>query len=57
MQMGAGSMSGAKVALAPTSDPHVWKGLVRFSMGGPWTVDILYDDKKMSVPLNVAGSM
>ena len=57
MQMGGGSMSGAKVTLAPTADPHVWSGVVRFSMGGPWTVEIIYDGKKMSVPVNVAGSM
>jgi mono/diheme cytochrome c family protein len=57
MQMGASSMSTPKVTLVATSDPHVWKGVVRFSMGGPWTVEVLYDGKKLSVPLNVAGSM
>jgi mono/diheme cytochrome c family protein len=57
MQMGSSSMSGAKIALTATADPHVWKGVVRFSMGGPWTIEVLYDGKKMSVPVNVAGSM
>ena len=57
MLMGSSSMSGAKVTLAATADPHVWRGVVHFSMGGAWTIEVLYDGKKMSVPVNVAGSM
>jgi len=57
MQMGGSSMSAAKVTLRPTSDPHVWQGKVSFSMGGPWTIDVTYDGKHLTVPVNVAGSM
>lgn len=57
MQMGGSTMRAAKVTLAPTSDPHVWRGKVSFSMGGPWTIDVTYDGKHLTVPVNVAGSM
>ena len=57
MQMGSGSMTDAKVDLMPGSDPHVFSGVVHFSMGGPWTIVVTYDGKKLDVPVNVSGSM
>jgi len=57
MIMGEAMMSGAKVTLKPTGDPHVWQGKVSFSMGGPWTIDVTYDGKHLTLPVNVAGSM
>ena len=57
MQMGSGTMTDAKVDLTPTSDPHVFQGVVHFSMGGPWTIVVTYDGKKLNVPVNVSGSM
>ncbi len=57
MQMGGSTMRAAKVTLKPTPDPHVWRGQVSFSMGGPWTVDVIYDGKHLTLPVNVAGSM
>lgn len=57
MLMGASSMRSPKVMLQPTADPHVWKGIVHFSMGGPWTIVVTYDGKTLKVPVTVAGSM
>ncbi len=57
MEMGGSTMRAAKVELKPTSDPHVWQGKVSFSMGGPWTIEVTYDGKHLTVPVNVAGSM
>ena len=57
MQMGESMMMAPKVTLHPTSDPHVWTGNVTFSMGGPWTLDVVYDGKHLAVPVTVAGSM
>ncbi len=57
MHMGGSTMSAAKVTLKPTHDPHVWTGKLSFSMGGPWTIDVTYDGKHLTVPVNVAGSM
>lgn len=56
MQMGGSSMTTAPITLRPTSDPHIWKGNVSFSMGGPWTIDVIYDGKHLTVPVNVPGS-
>jgi cytochrome c550 len=56
MQMGRGSMHTDEITLQPTSDPHVWQGQVRFSMSGPWTIEIHYDGKLVEVPVNVAGA-
>ena len=57
MKMGSRSMSSAQVTLHPTGDPHVWTGKVRFSMGGPWTIDIEHDGKHLTLPVDVAGKM
>lgn len=57
MQMGGSTMTTPMVTLHPTSDPHVWKGNVSFSMGGPWTINVVYDGKHLTLPVNVAGSM
>lgn len=57
MQMGGSAMHDAKVTLKATSDPHVWKGTVSFSMAGAWTIDVTYDGKHLTVPVDVAGSM
>ncbi|MDP9017282.1 MAG: c-type cytochrome [Candidatus Eremiobacteraeota bacterium] len=52
MQMGTGSHH-LDVVLHQTSDPHVWQGEVEFSMGGPWTIQVRYDDKQVDIPLQV----
>ena len=52
MHMGMGSHH-ADVAMQPTSDPHVWQGLVHFTMGGPWHFELTYDGKVLEIPLNV----
>ena len=54
MQMGAGSHH-VDVELHQTADPHVWQGVVHFSMGGPWVIHILYGDKHADIPLNVGS--
>lgn len=56
MQMGSGSMHTDVVTLHPTSDPHVWQGEVRFSMAGPWMIELIYDGKTIEVPVSVAGA-
>lgn len=43
--------------LHPTKDPHVWEGIVYFSMGGAWTLSVMYDDKTIEMPLTVSGGM
>jgi hypothetical protein len=55
MAMGSSSMSAPAVHLHATSDPLVWTGPVSFSMAGPWTIDITYDGKHVTLPVNVAG--
>ncbi|HEY6324975.1 MAG TPA: c-type cytochrome [Candidatus Cybelea sp.] len=56
MQMGKETMSTTKVTLHPSpTNPRVFTGRVRFSMGGPWTVQIEYDGKTMTVPLTVGS--
>jgi cytochrome c553 len=57
MEMGGSKMSSSRIALLPTADPHVWSGKISFSMGGPWTIDVIYDGKHLAVPVQVAGSM
>jgi hypothetical protein len=57
MQMGDGRMEGAPVDLHATKDPHLWQGTVSFSMAGPWSIDIRYDAKRLTLPVNVSGSM
>lgn len=56
MQMGQSPMHAPLVTLSPASDPHEWKGTVKFPMGGPWTIVVTYDGKTMTVPVNVSGS-
>lgn len=41
--------------LHPTKDPHVWEGVVYFSMGGAWTLTVMYDEKTIDMPLTVSG--
>ncbi len=55
MQMGGSTMHTARVTLHPTRDPHVFEGNVTFSMGGPWTIEILYDGKRMTLPVEAGG--
>lgn len=57
MQMGESSMHTPVVVLHPTADPHVWRGTVTFSMGGPWTIDVKYDGGVLKIPVDAAGSM
>jgi hypothetical protein len=56
MQMGNMAMDGTRVTLHPTTDPHLWQATIVFSMRGPWTVDVNYDGRHLSVPANVPGS-
>ena len=56
MTMAQSGMSASKVTLTPTSDPHVWRGVVHFSMGGSWTVVVTYDGKTMNVPVRASGA-
>ena len=55
MIMGAMKMPVVPIDMKPTLDPHVWTGTVTFSMGGPWTITILYDGKHVDVPVMVGG--
>ena len=56
MQMGTGTMQTRMITLTQSAtDPHVFSGRVVFSMGGPWTVHIQYDNQRMVVPLNVGS--
>ena len=56
MQMGTGAMQTRLVQLQPSaSDPHVFSGRIVFSMGGPWTVRVQYDDQSLVVPLNIGS--
>jgi hypothetical protein len=56
MQMGGSSMEGTVAALEPTNDPHLWRATIIFSMSGPWTIDVNYDGRHLSVPANVPGA-
>jgi hypothetical protein len=54
MQMGGGMMQTRLVHLQqPAHDPHVYVGRIVFSMGGPWTIRVLYEGKTLDVPLTV----
>jgi mono/diheme cytochrome c family protein len=56
MQMGTGTMQTRMVTLTQSAtNPHVFSGRIVFSMGGPWTVRIQYDNQTMVVPLNVGS--
>lgn len=55
MHMGRASMHTDGLQLQKTSDPHVFTGPVHFSMGGPWTLHIVYDGHSLDVPLTVGG--
>lgn len=54
MYMGSGSHHHDS-DLHPTADPRVWEGTLEFSMGGAWTVQLIYDDKQIDIPLTVSG--
>ncbi|MBC5815653.1 MAG: cytochrome c [Candidatus Eremiobacteraeota bacterium] len=56
MQMGTTSHH-SESDLHPTKDAHVRQGDVRFLMGGAWVLTLIYDDKHVDMPLNVAGGM
>ena len=53
MQMGRSGMHTDAVKLVPSKDPRVFTGAVHFSMGGPWTLHIVYDGHDLDVPLTV----
>lgn len=54
--MNMGTMSHHRDSeLRPTKDPHVWQGVVYFSMGGAWTLTVIYDEKSIEQPLTVSG--
>ncbi|GAC1503726.1 MAG: hypothetical protein NVS1B14_09260 [Vulcanimicrobiaceae bacterium] len=52
MRMGAGSHR-TDVSMHATSDPHVWEGVVSFSMGGPWILEVTSDGKTTDLPVQV----
>lgn len=55
MQMGHGSMHVEAIKLQPTADPRTFIGVVVFSMGGPWTLHIVYDSHDLDVPVTVGA--
>jgi hypothetical protein len=56
MRMGNSSMDGGLIALQPSSDRHLWRGSILFSMSGPWTIEVVYDGHHLAVPVNIAGN-
>jgi hypothetical protein len=56
MHMGGSSMHAAPVQLQSLSGGHLWRGIIAFSMTGPWIVDVSYDGRHLSVPVNVSGT-
>lgn len=56
MPMGSSTMRGSAVTLHPVGDGHVWQGTIAFSMSGAWTLDVDYDGRHLTVPVNVAGT-
>ncbi|MDP9017283.1 MAG: cytochrome c [Candidatus Eremiobacteraeota bacterium] len=54
MQMGAESHS-TETILHATPNRRIWRGLLHFSMGGAWTIEIVYDGHRVDMPLNVEG--
>jgi mono/diheme cytochrome c family protein len=56
MVMGSTTMPTREVMMSQsTSDPHVFTGKVVFSMGGPWTIHLIYDGHTLDVPLTVGS--
>jgi hypothetical protein len=56
MQMGSSTMQASAIRLTQSAtDPHVFTGQIKFSMGGPWTVRVEYGDKSLNIPLTVNG--
>jgi len=56
MDMGGTKMPTREVPMTPVpGNPNVFTAKIVFSMGGPWTVHIIYDGKSMDVPLNVGS--
>jgi len=56
MVMGGTTMPARTVTMQQSAgDPHIFTGVVVFSMGGPWTIRINYDGKAMDVPLTVGS--
>lgn len=53
MAMGDMPMKSPQVTFTVTSDPHVYKGRVEFSMSGAWTIHIVYDGKTIDRPIVV----
>jgi hypothetical protein len=46
----------SRIALKKTSDPHTLQAILRFSMGGTWTIEVHYDSsREIDVPLKVGG--
>ncbi|HEX8806263.1 MAG TPA: cytochrome c [Candidatus Aquilonibacter sp.] len=51
MTMDHSPMYSPQVTFKPTADPHVFAGRLQFSMGGPWTIHIVYDGKTIDQPI------
>lgn len=43
------------IDLHPTSDPHVWSGVLHFSMAGPWTIEVRYGQTTIDRPIMIGG--
>lgn len=56
MQMGLTSHRDT-VALHPTANPKVWSAPLKFSMEGPWTIEIQYGTKTIDKPIQVGGQL
>jgi len=56
MQMGQLPMRAAAVTLHPTAGGRLWQGTIQFPMSGPWAIEIAYDGRHLTVPVNVPGS-
>ncbi len=44
------------ISLRPASDPHVLSGILRFTMAGPWIVEVRYGSTVIDKPIEVGGS-
>lgn len=53
MAMGGSTMNSPKVELQRSADGHTFTGKLLFSMGGAWTLHIIYDGKTIDEPLSV----
>lgn len=53
MAMGGSTMKSPMVELQRSADGHTFTGTLSFSMGGSWTLHVIYDGKTIDEPLSV----